>query len=574
MPLRPTLRLAAALGAALLVVLVPLASAATRTWTGAAGSTNFSDPGNWGGAAPVDGDDVVLVRAGVNTTYLTDVAVSLRSLTLADNGGSWMYVVDSVGGFGLASGGSFVDANVHRGANPDEIENFDFTLHGPATIEVSVAGAALDLVAPIVGTGPLTLLNNSGADALRLRGSATYSGATTIGGSFETEISSGNRLPTGTALTVSAGAGVKFDGASTVGSLAGAGSVVLSANTLTVGGDGTDTTFSGIASGAGGLTKAGTGTLTVSGVNTYTGLTTVSGGTLRLTGTIAGNVTVEAGATLVNLGTISGTVTNNGGTVQTLPSAPTAVTANAGNRQATVSFAAPPNGGSPITSYRATASPGGATASGSGTSLVVTGLTNGTSYTFTVTATTAIGTGPASAASSPVTPTAPAPSPDPSPPTPAAAPEPPPVVVIVETRDVRAPSAPAELRGSVSGGLLSLAWAAATDDVGVERYRVFRGETLLQSVTVTQARVRTGPGAYTVRAVDAAGNAGPAVGSIVLERVARPKVPKAIPAWAWKLLAWQQRGSTGRRPATAPKSPGRWYATWRAWRLQPFRIVT
>ena len=55
--------------------------------------------------------------------------------------------------------------------------------------------------------------------------------------------------------------------------------------------------------------------------------------------------------------------------------------------QASVSFSAPSsNGGAAITSYTVTSSPGGKTATGAGSPLVVTGLTNGTSYTFTVTA--------------------------------------------------------------------------------------------------------------------------------------------------------------------------------------------
>jgi uncharacterized protein YhjY with autotransporter beta-barrel domain len=83
-----------------------------------------------------------------------------------------------------------------------------------------------------------------------------------------------------------------------------------------------------------------------------------------------------------------------------VPSAPTSVTAVAGNAQATVSFAAPvSSGGSALTGYTVTSSPGGVTATGSGSPIVVTGLANGTSYTFTVTAANGIGSGAASAPS-------------------------------------------------------------------------------------------------------------------------------------------------------------------------------
>ncbi len=92
------------------------------------------------------------------------------------------------------------------------------------------------------------------------------------------------------------------------------------------------------------------------------------------------------------------------------PSSPTAVTGVTGNAQVALSWTAPTwNGGAAITSYTATASPGGSTctATAPATSCTVTGLTNGSAYTFTVTATNTAGTGPASAASPSYTPVGP-----------------------------------------------------------------------------------------------------------------------------------------------------------------------
>lgn len=92
------------------------------------------------------------------------------------------------------------------------------------------------------------------------------------------------------------------------------------------------------------------------------------------------------------------------------PGAPTGVSAVAGNALAVVSFTPPANnGGSAITSYRVTSSPGGITATGTASPITVTGLTNGTTYTFTVAAINAVGTGASSAPSNAVTPSGPLP---------------------------------------------------------------------------------------------------------------------------------------------------------------------
>lgn len=90
-----------------------------------------------------------------------------------------------------------------------------------------------------------------------------------------------------------------------------------------------------------------------------------------------------------------------------VPGAPTIGTATADVASASVAFSAPASiGGASITGYTVTSNPGGFVGTGPSSPVVVTGLSNGTSYTFTVTATNSAGAGPASAASNAVTPRA------------------------------------------------------------------------------------------------------------------------------------------------------------------------
>jgi hypothetical protein len=91
-----------------------------------------------------------------------------------------------------------------------------------------------------------------------------------------------------------------------------------------------------------------------------------------------------------------------------VPDPPTITGVTRGNQQITVAFTAGDDNGSPITSFSATctSSNGGAPGSDTGTAspIVVTGLTNGSTYTCVVRATNAVGQGPQSDASDPVVP--------------------------------------------------------------------------------------------------------------------------------------------------------------------------
>ena len=93
------------------------------------------------------------------------------------------------------------------------------------------------------------------------------------------------------------------------------------------------------------------------------------------------------------------------------PNTPNGVTASPGSGQATVTWTAPADGGSPITKYTVTPyigssaqAPTVVTGNPPAPTATITGLVNNTTYTFTVTATNANGTSPPSLASNAVTP--------------------------------------------------------------------------------------------------------------------------------------------------------------------------
>ena len=86
-----------------------------------------------------------------------------------------------------------------------------------------------------------------------------------------------------------------------------------------------------------------------------------------------------------------------------VPTAPTTVTAEAGDAEATVTFSGQVTYGDSPT-FTVTSSPGGITATGGSSPITVTGLTNDTEYTFTVTVTDNGGQTVTSSASNAVTP--------------------------------------------------------------------------------------------------------------------------------------------------------------------------
>ncbi|TVP00759.1 hypothetical protein AYI86_05235 [Shewanella algae] len=140
------------------------------------------------------------------------------------------------------------------------------------------------------------------------------------------------------------------------------------------------------------FSSGSTGVCTITTTGT---LSFISAGSCSINADQAGNSSYNAAPTVTQSFTVNAVV----------PGAPTSVSAVAADASATVSFAAPvSSGGAAINSYTVTSSPGGVTASGAGSPLTVSGLSNGTGYSFTVSASNIAGTGPTSSPSNTVTP--------------------------------------------------------------------------------------------------------------------------------------------------------------------------
>ncbi len=121
---------------------------------------------------------------------------------------------------------------------------------------------------------------------------------------------------------------------------------------------------------------------------------------------LVNNVTYTFSVTASNaIGTSTASGASNSVVPSAPPDAPTIGTATRGNGEATITFTPPvSNGGSSILYYTVTSNVGGFSVSGGASPIVVTGLSNGTTYTFTVTATNAAGTSTSSGTSNSVVP--------------------------------------------------------------------------------------------------------------------------------------------------------------------------
>ncbi len=279
---------------------------------------------------------IVLANANTNTTTLnvnsglvmtkkTDGASSTNVTLNALRFGPTSVSTNSVGTVNL-NGGTLAVARIYEG-NTSASSTFNFNggtlkvsdyintnqaaifMEGIDNASVLAGGAKIDTSGKSVtmnqllqsGTASDGGLTKLGAGTLVLTAANTYNGATTLQGGV---------INFGSLSNLGTGSSIVFDGG---GLQYGVGNTVdISTRTLTfnAGGGTIDTDTNNITlanaignSGAGGLTKVGTGTLTLTAANSYTGSTVVGAGVMNIqNGSALG--TGSAGATVSNAATL------------------------------------------------------------------------------------------------------------------------------------------------------------------------------------------------------------------------------------------------------------------------------
>jgi fibronectin-binding autotransporter adhesin len=273
-------------------------------------------------------NNAALIVKRSDATTLSNTISGTGSFTQSGTGTTTLSASNSYSGgtainagkLAISNGSSFGDNTVTFASNGTTVAALasvrvtnKYVLTGDGTMDVGAF--ILTNSGVISGAGSLT---KAGAGTMVLGAANTYTGGTTINVGT-VAISNGAAFGSNTVNFASNGTTVAALASVRVANnyaLTGNGTMDVGANNLT--------NF-GVISGAGGLTKAGTGTMVLSGNNSYTGATTVSAGTLELaslTGSAAGSVssvTVATGATLLvsqsNQVNNNATVTLSGGTI-------------------------------------------------------------------------------------------------------------------------------------------------------------------------------------------------------------------------------------------------------------------
>jgi autotransporter-associated beta strand protein len=274
-----------------------------------------------GGVLILGGSETVSALAGAG-----DVAIATGLLTVAPSTDqTYAGSISGPGGLRLLGPAALNLAGSHSYTGPTDILGGTLALLAPErladTAAVSVASGAvlslagddtiatLTLAGTLAGSGTLTaatytldgatVLADLGTGLLRVLGSSTLSGTAAVGlleiDAGTLTLAGADRLGASPLATLATGSTLALQGDTTLGLLAGNGTVDLGSATLTTGSGG-DAVFAGVITGSGGLVKQGGSAFTLAGDSTYTGITRISGGSLLLSGSLASpTLFVDAG---------------------------------------------------------------------------------------------------------------------------------------------------------------------------------------------------------------------------------------------------------------------------------------
>jgi hypothetical protein len=386
----------------------------TGTWTAPAGVNKIKVEA-WGGGGGGGGTSLAgFAGGGSGGSYVINDSVTVIPATSYN-------VTVGAGGLQSATG---------SGANGYNGSNTTFGSTTPVIANGGVGGSGTNAVGQLGAGGTNSSGGSGGTVALGLPGASGASGSGGSGGAGAGAFGGAggaSRTTSGNGLTGNSpgggGGGAYGNSGVNRGAAGGAGKIII---TYSVGAPNVPTIGTATVSGVSGrasipfLAPAFNGNSTIT---SYTATSSPGGITATVSQAVSGNIIMNG---LTNgtaytftvratnsIGQSTASAASNAVTPYTVPDAPTIGTATVSgvSGQATVSFTAPAsNGGSPITSYTATSSPGGITGTlsqaGSGT-IIVNGLANGTAYAFTVRATNAGGLSAESVASNTVITTSP-----------------------------------------------------------------------------------------------------------------------------------------------------------------------
>jgi fibronectin-binding autotransporter adhesin len=230
------------------------AKAQTAVWDPSVGQ-NWNNSSNWNPTVlPTTGYTAVFNSTTPSTfTSTVDTNFSIAAIQVASGAGTM--TLNDTGGSTVTLSGGFSDASAN-----------------PVSVSVNLLGA---------GT-----MSVSGGSILNLSGANTFTGATSITSGTLQAGSTTAFAPMSEVTVTGPGVLDLNNFSNTVYSLSGTGSVTLGTGTLTVGGGlgpFINSTYSGVISGAGGLTyNTYEQSIILTGANTYTGTTNITQGTVQL----------------------------------------------------------------------------------------------------------------------------------------------------------------------------------------------------------------------------------------------------------------------------------------------------